>query len=91
MIVANVSTHISEFMAPEIFDEQYDELVDVYAFGMCMIEMVTKQFPYAECDNAAQIYRKITGGVRPLGFEKIEDPATKAVVDRCIRFSKTER
>ena len=78
-------------MAPEIFDEQYDESVDVYAFGMCMIEMVTKQFPYAECDNAAQIYRKITGGVRPLGFEKIEDAATKAVVDRCIRFSKTER
>ncbi|GAU88406.1 hypothetical protein RvY_01114 [Ramazzottius varieornatus] len=80
-----------EFMAPEIFDEQYDESVDVYAFGMCMVEMVTQQYPYAECDNAAQIYRKITGGVRPLGYGRIEDVATKAVVDRCIRFSKTER
>ncbi|KAF2357263.1 Protein kinase domain, partial [Trinorchestia longiramus] len=28
-----------EFMAPEVYEEKYDEGVDVYAFGMCMMEM----------------------------------------------------
>lgn len=47
-------------MAPEMYEEKYDEAVDVYAFGMCMLEMATSEYPYAECQNAAQIYRKVT-------------------------------
>lgn len=49
-----------EFMAPEMYEEKYDEAVDVYAFGMCMLEMATSEYPYSECQNAAQIYRKVT-------------------------------
>ena len=47
-------------MAPEMYEERYDESVDVYAFGMCMLEMGTSEYPYSECQNAAQIYRKVT-------------------------------
>lgn len=44
-----------EFMAPELYEEIYNEKVDIYAFGMCMLEMVTKERPYSECVNAAQV------------------------------------
>ena len=47
-------------MAPEMYEEHYDESVDVYAFGMCMLAMATSEYPYSECQNAAQIYRKVT-------------------------------
>ena len=47
-------------MAPEMYEEHYDEAVDVYAFGMCMLEMATSEYPYKECSNAAQIYRRVT-------------------------------
>ena len=49
-----------EFMAPEMYEEKYDESVDVYAFGMCMLEMATGEYPYMECDNPAQIFRRVT-------------------------------
>ncbi|ETN85791.1 hypothetical protein NECAME_06208 [Necator americanus] len=49
-----------EFMAPEMYEEMYDESVDVYAFGMCLLEMVTGEYPYTECQFPAQIYRKVT-------------------------------
>ena len=49
-----------EFMAPEMYEEQYDEGIDVYAFGMCMLEMATSEYPYNECLNAGQIYRRVT-------------------------------
>uniref|UniRef100_A0A8C1SG74 non-specific serine/threonine protein kinase n=1 Tax=Cyprinus carpio TaxID=7962 RepID=A0A8C1SG74_CYPCA len=52
-----------EFMAPEMYEEHYDESVDVYAFGMCMLEMATSEYPYSECQNAAQIYRKVTSAL----------------------------
>ena len=47
-------------MAPELYEEEYNELVDIYAFGMCLLEMVTFEYPYSECANAAQIYKKVT-------------------------------
>lgn len=53
-------TGTPEFMAPEMYEEKYDESVDVYAFGMCMLEMATSEYPYSECQNAAQIYRRVT-------------------------------
>jgi len=49
-----------EFMAPELYEEKYNELVDIYSFGMCMIELLTFEFPYSECANPAQIYKKVT-------------------------------
>ena len=47
-------------MAPEFYNEKYNEKVDVYAFGMLLLELVTMQYPYSECSNAAQIYKKVS-------------------------------
>lgn len=49
-----------EFMAPELYEEEYNELVDIYSFGMCLLEMVTLEYPYSECKNAAQIFKKVS-------------------------------
>lgn len=46
-------------MAPEVYNEEYNELVDIYSFGMCVLEMVTLEFPYSECTKPAQIYKKV--------------------------------
>ncbi|XP_028118450.1 probable serine/threonine-protein kinase WNK9 isoform X2 [Camellia sinensis] len=48
-----------EFMAPEVYAEEYNELVDIYSFGMCSLEMVTFEYPYSECTHPAQIYKKV--------------------------------
>ena len=98
-------------MAPELYEEEYDDRVDVYSFGMCLLELAVMECkplhlailctaaamtaaclvqqlkaahckclavhehlsvlqsadvslwpadPYAECRNAAQIYRKVS-------------------------------
>ncbi|KAL7080582.1 hypothetical protein ACQ4LE_000537 [Meloidogyne hapla] len=80
-----------EFMAPEMYEEQYDEEVDVYAFGMCLLEMVTGEYPYSECQYAAQVYRKVVSGVKPACFDRIQNPEIKEIIDRCIRTNKDER
>ncbi|XP_056124106.1 serine/threonine-protein kinase WNK3 isoform X2 [Rhinichthys klamathensis goyatoka] len=80
-----------EFMAPEMYEEHYDESVDVYAFGMCMLEMATSEYPYSECQNAAQIYRKVTSGIKPASFDKVNDPEVKEIIEGCIRQNRLER
>jgi WNK lysine deficient protein kinase len=49
-----------EFMAPEVYAEDYDERADVYSFGMCVLEMVTLEYPYSECVHPVHIYKKVT-------------------------------
>ncbi|XP_055772108.1 serine/threonine-protein kinase WNK1-like isoform X3 [Salvelinus fontinalis] len=74
-----------------MYEEKYDESVDVYAFGMCMLEMATSEYPYSECQNAAQIYRRVTSGVKPASFDKVAIPEVKEIIEGCIRQNKDER
>ncbi|CAN4098673.1 unnamed protein product [Withania somnifera] len=70
-----------EFMAPELYEENYNELVDVYSFGMCMLEMLTGEYPYSECVNPAQIYKK---GRRPRAFYKVQDLDAQNFIRKCL-------
>ncbi|CAH1395868.1 unnamed protein product [Nezara viridula] len=80
-----------EFMAPEMYEEHYDENVDVYAFGMCMLEMATSEYPYSECSGPAQIYKKVISGIKPQSFEKVENPEVREIIEQCIRLKREER
>ncbi|KAJ1273804.1 hypothetical protein BS78_05G012700 [Paspalum vaginatum] len=73
-----------EFMAPEMYDEEYDERVDVYALGMCVLEMVTVEYPYSECSNPAQIYKKVTARKLPDAFYRVEDDDARRFIGRCL-------
>lgn len=73
-----------EYMAPELYEEDYTEMVDIYSFGMCLLEMVTMEIPYSECDSIAKIYKKVTTGVKPRAFGKVVDQEVKAFIDRCV-------
>ncbi|XP_031282971.1 probable serine/threonine-protein kinase WNK7 isoform X2 [Pistacia vera] len=73
-----------EFMAPELYDENYNELADIYSFGMCMLEMVTFEYPYSECRNSAQIYKKVSSGIKPAGLSKVKDPEVKLFIEKCL-------
>lgn len=80
-----------EFMAPEMYEEHYDESVDVYAFGMCMLEMAVSQYPYSECKGPAQIYKKVISGIKPEALCKVEDPKVKEIIEKCIELKKEDR
>ncbi|XP_037876946.1 serine/threonine-protein kinase Wnk isoform X2 [Bombyx mori] len=80
-----------EFMAPEMYEEHYDESVDVYAFGMCMLEMATGEYPYSECNSPAQIYKKVVSGVKPQSLEKVTIPEVREIIESCIKPNKVDR
>ncbi|KNE62394.1 WNK protein kinase [Allomyces macrogynus ATCC 38327] len=80
-----------EFMAPELYDESYNERVDIYAFGMCVLELVTKEYPYQECSNQAQIYKRVTAGIKPLALDKVTDPDTREFIELCIEYDYHKR
>lgn len=60
-------------MAPEVYEEEYNELVDIYSFGMCVLEMVTFEYPYSECTHHAQIYKKVISVSVPSYYHRHQD------------------
>uniref|UniRef100_A0A7I4FQE4 non-specific serine/threonine protein kinase n=1 Tax=Physcomitrium patens TaxID=3218 RepID=A0A7I4FQE4_PHYPA len=62
-----------EFMAPKLLDLDYNQLVDVYALGMSVLEMLTREYPYEECKNMREIFMK-----------KINNPEARAFIMKCL-------
>ncbi|KAF9621269.1 hypothetical protein IFM89_018486 [Coptis chinensis] len=73
-----------EFMAPEVYEEEYNELVDIYSFGMCILEMVTFEYPYSECNHPAQIYKKVTSGKKPDSLYRVKDLEVRKFIEKCL-------
>ncbi len=72
------------YMAPEIFEERYGPGIDIYAFGMCLLEICTLSTPYKECENPGNIYKKVSSGVKPMNFYMIKDDEVRNFIEMCI-------
>lgn len=61
---------------------------DIYAFGMCILELVTMEYPYSECTNAAQIFKKVTSGAKPASLDKVVNPELRQFIEKCLERDK---
>jgi len=73
-----------EFMCKDIYENKYTEKIDIYAFGMCLLFMLTGETPYYECENQAQLYKKVTTNILPLSLNKITDTETKNIITELL-------
>lgn len=77
-----VGTHY--FMAPEVLNGNYGTAVDIYSFGMSLIEICTLDVPYQECDSLARISRHKMRNVKPLSFYRICDEEIRDLISQCL-------
>ncbi|KJE96365.1 NRBP protein kinase [Capsaspora owczarzaki ATCC 30864] len=93
----DIRTHVrtvadaSQYEAPELQamedaagKDGYSPKVDVYAFGMCVLEIATEETPYSECANAVELYQKVLRGDKPQAFERLTDPDLIEFISACL-------
>lgn len=75
-----------EFMAPEMYEPGYGTSVDIYAFGLCLLEMITGKTPYCECTGVVQIYKRVLAGMLPENIRVVEAgwPEAYDFIMRCL-------
>ena len=54
-----------EHMAPDVYKGKYDTKIDIYSFGMVVIEICICKSPYSKCSNQAGINKKVMSGEPP--------------------------
>ena len=79
-----------EFMAPEMMDENYNEKVDIYAFGLCVLEMITGKYPYDECDNRVRVLHQVAAGIKPQSIKKLKRNV-RTFIELCIEKDPNKR
>ena len=69
-----------------MFGESYNELVDIWSFGMCVLEMATNQYPYVEYNGSvAQLLKKGFEGAKPEALASVNDPAMREFICMCLQ------
>ena len=76
----------AEFCSPEVYIGKYGVKADIYSFGMCLLEMVTNERPYAECEgNVLLICEKATKQILPLCISKIKNIRLYNFIVNCLK------
>ena len=73
-----------EFMAPEVNEGKYGFKSDIYSLGLTLIELLTVQKPYKECEGALNIYINKKKGILPESFKTIVDKEIKEFILLCL-------
>ena len=61
-------------------DCRYTSEVDIYSFGLLLLELVSLERPYAEYKTPAQLSQAVESGKLPLALEKVQDTDLVAII-----------
>ncbi|XP_021850657.2 probable serine/threonine-protein kinase WNK11 [Spinacia oleracea] len=72
------------YMAPEIFEANYNQLVDIHSFGICVLQLVIPDIRvYSGCNNN-EVVEKVKACVKPEELSYVTDPLLKNFIERCL-------
>lgn len=82
---------LPEFRAPEMYDGAYNESVDIYAFGLAVLQMATMKLPFAECHHNEDEIRLRATTTGPNGFSMLWYREAVDFIRECINPIAAQR
>ncbi|XP_021737601.1 probable serine/threonine-protein kinase WNK9 [Chenopodium quinoa] len=76
---------MSETTAPDVFEQDYNEKIDIYSLGMTVLQMVTQEKLFSECNgNTEMVCEMIKNGELPAALNNVRDLHIRRFIDKCI-------
>jgi len=79
------------WMAPELLTEQPTVKSDIYAFGVILWQLFTRQLPYTTAAQTLQVYYQIDKKVWNFNFPSHIPPELKELALQCLKENKAYR
>lgn len=82
-----------QYMAPEMLkNEDYNESVDVFSFGIIMYDIITEKYPYSNISNCFVIPHLVLKGCRlEFPLDKKIYPKIKELIEKCWSQNPSNR
>lgn len=78
-----------EFMAPEVIEGKYTAKADIYSLGISIIELITLELPYKECEGLImKIYDNARRGIPPMALKRIKNEKLVELIKMCLKCEK---
>jgi len=81
----------SVYAAPEFYSSMYNEKVDIWSFGMSVIEMVTLKEPYTGHTTDLSFIQAVTNGIKPKELFFINDDLVLEFIAHCLEMEPEQR
>lgn len=84
---------VYNYTAPELYDDdkKYGTAVDMFAFGLLLLELFTMRRPYEECKTPADVYRAVHSGTPPAALQDVSDNNIQAIIKACLIIDPAAR
>merc|ERR1719354_1041983 len=82
------------FMAPEqlnLDDRKYGPKVDIYALGMTLLEMISGEYPFEECNALPYIIKNIIDNKPPETLARLREGPTRDFIILCLTRNPVDR
>lgn len=83
------------WMAPELMDDEVmdpaRDKVDIYAFSMVLVELVTRKAPWAHLENDAKIMRAVLDREKRPDLPASCDPTLRHLIEQCWQHEPSGR
>ena len=81
------------FMAPEQFGQEYSYPVDVWGFGITLIQLFTLKYPYEGHGGLALVVGIMKRELRPrdVSLNDVPDPSVLSLINQCLMEDPNQR
>jgi serine/threonine protein kinase len=79
---------ISATLPPESLFGEPTPASDIWSFGLALLEVITRQAPYAECRRPMELIQKLSAYKPPASLALVTDPLAVDLVMSCLQKPK---
>uniref|UniRef100_A0A803MTB0 non-specific serine/threonine protein kinase n=1 Tax=Chenopodium quinoa TaxID=63459 RepID=A0A803MTB0_CHEQI len=82
---------IPETLSPDILSKSdYLEAADIFSFGLTILQILSKEVLYSECESRKLVFDKIKKREPPAVLYSVKDSEIRRFIDKCLRH-KSDR
>lgn len=78
------SINISQYTSPERLNGVFEPCIDIWSLGICLLELLTQQAAYSECQNPQELVSTICSFTLPQSINLVKNKVASDLIRSCL-------
>lgn len=82
--IPSSSININQYTSPERLDGIFEPCIDIWSLGICLLELLTLQPAYSECQTPQELISTISSFTPPQSLSLVQNKAAETLIRWCL-------